>query len=119
MELEGKLGSKKCMYRSEDDIRIAKDYKKDWVNTWFLKGSIRNTRSCQVTPGGVLKKELTKIINEGNNKHDTQITEDGGKPVHYGLMVKDPLRPSGCIFGDPKCPVLTNYLKKINVEKIC
>ena len=84
------------MYRSGEQIREAKQQKKDWKNRWFLKGTIRNTRSCPVTPGGHLKKELAKVVNEGKVNNDIQIIEDGGKPVHCGLKVKDPLRPSGC-----------------------
>ena len=33
------------------------------------------------------------------------LVEDGGKPILTGLRVKDPSRPSGCIFGDTDCMV--------------
>ena len=60
--------------------------------------------SCPVTPGGVLKKNLSNVINK-NKVYQTQVIEDGGKPVHCGLRVKDPLRPHGCVFGDQNCIV--------------
>ena len=56
MESEIKTGVRKYFYRSGKQIREAKAKKKDWANTWFLKGDIKNTRSCPVTPRGVLKK---------------------------------------------------------------
>ena len=33
------------------------------------------------------------------------VIEDGGRPIHVGLKVRDPLRPKGCIFNDNTCLV--------------
>ena len=75
--------------------------KKDWANTWFLQGETVNT-------GGILKKRLNTVINEGKSKK-TKVIKDGGKPIHVGLMVKDPMRPHGCVFKDPDCIVRSDH----------
>ena len=36
------------------------------------------------------------------------MVEDGGRPIHIGLKVRDPMRPKGCIFNDPTCFVDSN-----------
>ena len=108
IETEVNSGKGKYIYRSGDEIRREKEKKKDWPNTWFLKGDVRNTRSCPVTPGGELKKALVKAVNVGDSR-SIQVIEDGGIPIHCNLMVKDPMRPIGCIFGDPKCIVNAKY----------
>ena len=99
-----KVGQRECLYRNGDDIRQAKIEKCDWANTWLLKGVVKDTVSCPVTPGRILKKNLSSVINK-NKVYQTQVIEDGGKPVHCGPKVKDPLRPHGCIFGDQRCLV--------------
>ena len=33
------------------------------------------------------------------------VIEDGGMPVHCGLMKSDPMRPNGCVFKDPNCMI--------------
>ena len=57
--------------------------------------------SCPVTPGGHLKRELTKTVNRGKEPGSILVIEDGGKPVHCGLRVNDPMRQKGCIYNDP------------------
>ena len=64
----------------------------------------KDTISCPVSSGGELKKKLNKIINKGKSSN-TKIIDDGERPVHGGLMVKDPIRPPGCVFEDPLCMV--------------
>ena len=56
-------GERKYLYRSSEEIRKSKSDSTSWANTWFLKGATRSTISCPVTPGGILKKELTKTVN--------------------------------------------------------
>ena len=103
MKHDIKVGTKQSLYRNGDMIRQAKLEKQDWSNTWFLQGEIKKTISCSVTPGGNLKRRLEKVINV--EKRDTKVIEDGGIPIHCGLRIKDPLRPPGCVFGDPLCMV--------------
>ena len=31
--------------------------------------------------------------------------EDGGRTIHSGLKMRDPMRPKGCVFSDPNCMV--------------
>ena len=97
---EIKAGNRKSLYRSGEEIRISRETSKDWPNTWFLQGETVNTVSCPVTPGGVLKKRLNDVVNDGRVTK-TKVIEDGVKPIHIGLMVKDPMRPNGCVFNDP------------------
>ena len=99
-----KVGKRRSLYRLGDEIQHQREMKKDWVNTWFLQGETVNTVSCPVTPGGILKKRLNTAINEGKSTK-TKVIEDGGKPIHVGLMIKDPMRPHGCVFSDPDCIV--------------
>ena len=104
MKDEVKSGVRVSLFRSRQQIVESKRNKKDWTNTWFLKGDTVGTISCPVTPGGVLKKTLNKQI---NSERDSKllIVEDGGCPVYNGLKVRDPMRGKGCIFGDPCCIV--------------
>ena len=57
---QARTGQRECYYRSGENIRRKKDESKNWSNTWFLKGNIKNTVSCPVTPGGILKKNLLR-----------------------------------------------------------
>ena len=59
-----KVGQRECLHRNGDDIRQAKIEKCDWSNTWFLKGVVKDTVSCPVTPGEMLKKNLSTVINK-------------------------------------------------------
>ena len=96
MMTDVKVGERETLYRSGNQIRKAKVEKCDWANTWFLKGVVKDKVSCPVTPRGILKKNLSFVINE--EVYQTQVIRDGGKPVHCGVKVNDPLRPHGCIF---------------------
>ena len=107
MRKEVDNGNRECMYRSGDEIRKCKNDKMDWANTWFLQGQVTNTVSCPVTPGATLKKHLSNQVNSGKS-HTTKVIEDGGLPIHIGLKVKDLMRPTGGIFGDPNCIVKSN-----------
>ena len=98
-------GERKHLYRSSEEIRKRKSDNTSWANTWFLKGATRSTISCPVTPGGGLKKELTKTVNSNKPPGSVLVIEDGGKPITSGLCVSDPLRPKGCVFGDTQCMV--------------
>ena len=91
MKKEIAQGLRSGLYRDGNQIAETKLSKKNWANTWFLKGNIKNTVSCPVTPGGVLKKELSKVINKGKTENDIQVIEDGGRPIHSGLSTGDPL----------------------------
>ena len=71
--------------------------KKDWPNTWILKGRTIGTISCMATPQGILKKRLNQALNRENGPH-ILVVEDGGNPVTTGLTTADPKRKdSGCI----------------------
>ena len=84
----------------------SKKNKKDWSNTWFLRGKISSTISCPFTPGINLKRSLNKVINNSRQANDKLLViEDGGIPIEIGLKVKDPMCPDGCIFGDTICIV--------------
>ena len=43
IESEIRTGNRKLIYRLGNQIRNAKQAKKDWPNTWFLKEDVRNT----------------------------------------------------------------------------
>ena len=101
-------GKRNCLYRSGTDIREKKAKDKSWANTWFLCDNTKSTISCPTTPGSQLKISLNKVVNPVNSIYRTQVIEDGGMPVHCGLMVRDPMRPSGCIYGDPNCMITSN-----------
>ena len=102
---EVRKGDREYIQRSGKEIREKKATSQCWANTWFLRENTKSTVSCSVTPGGILKKELNKVINPDGNQYRTQVIEDGGMPVHCGIMVSDPMRPNGCIFKDPNCMV--------------
>ena len=61
--------------------------------------------SCPTTPGRMLKRSLDRVVNRKSEEPRIQVIEDGGIPVHCGLMVSDPIRPSGCVFGNSDCMV--------------
>ena len=58
------LGDRASLYRSGKVIRKAQREQKSWSNTWFLKGDVKATVSCPVTPGGILKSKLSKTVNQ-------------------------------------------------------
>ena len=104
MKEEVKSGVRVSLFRSRQQIVESKRNKKDWTNTWFLKGNTVGTISCPVTPGGVLRKTLNRQINRDRDSN-LLVIEDGGCPIYNGLRVRDPSRSNGCIFGDPLCIV--------------
>ena len=102
---EIKIGMRQTLHRSGKEIRDRKSVSQNWANTWFLRENTIATVSCSATPGSRLKRTLNKAINPEGVQYRTQVIEDGGMPVHCGLMVSDPMRPNGCIFQDPNCIV--------------
>ena len=57
-------------------------------------------------PVGLLRSNLSRAINSIHPENEkVLVIEDGGMPITQGLKIKDPLRPSGCIFNDSRCPV--------------
>ena len=60
MKDEVRSGVRDSSFRNRQQIVESKRNKKDWTNTWFLRGNTVGTISCPVTPGGVLKKTLNK-----------------------------------------------------------
>ena len=104
-------GERNSMFRCKAEIVRAKQEKKIWANTWFLSGDIVGTISCPATPGGKLRKEIEKSVNtdRSNSEGKFLVVEDGGRPIHVGMRVNDPRRPSGCVFGDRDCIVDSKY----------
>ena len=100
---EIKSGKRQNLHRSGREIRDKKLQSQNWANTWFLRENTISTISCSATPGSRLKKALDRAINPEGVQFRTQVIEDGGMPVHCGLMVSDPMRPNGCVFQDPNC----------------
>ena len=49
-------GKRSSLYRDRKTIAMAKVEKKDWPNTWFLKGRTIGTISCMATPQGIIRK---------------------------------------------------------------
>ena len=98
------IGKRTSLYRDRKTIAMAKVEKKDWPNTWFLKGRTIGTISCIATPQGILKKRLNQAINDKNGPN-ILVIEDGGKPITAGLTTADPMREDGCIFKDDNCIV--------------
>ena len=108
MRAEVANGERCSIFRDKNQIIECKISKKDWSNTWYLKGDISNTVSCPITPGGVLRKELTKSLNSQRGENNRiLVIEDGGRPIHVGLKVRDPHRLDGCVFGQEACPVVS------------
>ena len=97
-------GKRTSLYRDRKSIAKAKVEKKDWPNTWFLKGRTIGTISCMAIPQGILKKRLNQVLNRENGPH-ILVVEDGGNPVTTGLTTADPKRKDGCIFQDSGCIV--------------
>ena len=94
---EARQGKRTSLYRDRKSIAKAKVEKKDWPNTWFLKGRTIGTISCMAIPQGILKKRLNQVLNRENGPH-ILVVEDGGNPVTAGLTTADPKRKdSGCI----------------------
>ena len=89
MKNEVANGVCESLYRSRKQIAESKLQKKDWANTWFLKGDVKATVSCQVTPGGILKSKLSQMVNKDRFDGKVQVIEDGGKPIYCGLRVND------------------------------
>ena len=92
MKSQVQSGERQSLYRSGEAIRMMKEQKKDWPNTWFIRGQVTGTVSCPVTPRSVLKRNLNRFINHGKTDKLTQVIEDGGQPVSSGLCIKDPHR---------------------------
>ena len=82
MKTEVRNGDRCSLFRDTKTILKCKQDKQDWSNTWYLKGNIKSTEFCPITPGGVLRKEVNKTVNinkeEGNK---VLVIEDGGRPI--------------------------------------
>ena len=116
MVTEINKGERDTPYRDGKTIRQSKIAKMNWSNTWFLKGNSTGTISCPTTPGGILKKSLSKKINANRSTYKQLfVIEDGGQPIHCGLRVADPMRPNGCIYGKSDCTVSKGNCNKIGV----
>ena len=61
-----------------------------------------------VTQEEELKKKLTTEVKK-DKIYQTKVIHDGGRPIHCGLRVKDPMQSSGCVFGDPNWLVKSKY----------
>ena len=96
------------LYRSGKEIIDKKSESKNWCNTWFLTENTKSMKSCSATLGSNLKMSPNKIVNPPNCKFRMQVIEDRGLPVHFGIMVSNPMRPNGCVYGDPDCIVIAN-----------
>ena len=96
------------LYRTRLEIQQAKQLKGgNTAATWFLRGENTCTIKVAATPGGALKKEMVKTL-ENVRAPDgglTKVVEKGGKPVMGGLQQSDPFKPDGCRFGDSDCLV--------------
>ena len=88
MRAEVDRGDKQSIFRNKQQIMMAKNDKKDWIITLYLKGEVLGTISRPITPGSVLKKNLNSAINPSRAVNDKLLViEDGGMPIHYGLRV--------------------------------
>ena len=120
-------GIRNSLFRNKEGIMNSKRKRKIWSNTWYLKGNTIGTMSCPTTPGGKLRKVIDSTINDDRSESEGKILiiEDGGRPIHSGIKIKDPCRPKGCIYGDINCIVDPNYhcdqTSKINkiTRKLC
>ena len=96
------------LYSTRLEIQQAKQLKGgNTAATWFLRGENTCTIKVAATPGGALKKEMVKTL-ENVRAPDgglTKVVEKGGKPVMGGLQQSDPFKPDGCRFGDSDCLV--------------
>ena len=101
-----RTGAIPSLNRNRKQIIQSKIDKKNWPNTWFLRGSTVGTVSCQVTPNSNLKKSLSKRINTNREGGTLQVIEDGGIPITAGIKVT--FQRPGCVFGDPQCIVTNN-----------
>ena len=73
-------------------------------SSWYLKGTIEKTISCQPTPGGILARTLKQHLNKGPVNR-ILVTEDGGTPILSGLRKAEPFHPQQCRYKDPNCIV--------------
>ena len=98
---DAKSGKLPSLYRDRRQILAAKVERKSWANTWFLKGQVAGTISCQATPNGELAREIQKAVNhERRPGNKLQVLEDGGQSVVSSMRTTDPFRQAGCIFGN-------------------
>ena len=103
---DSKAGIIKSLHRSKKEIMEAKLSRKSWANTWFLKGQVAGTMSCQATPGGTLAKIIQQNINSDRTPgNKLQVLEDGGRSITASLNTRDPFWNGGCVFGDINCIV--------------
>ena len=106
MKADVKSGKISDLYRHKNQIFRSKFDKKSWANTWFLKGEVSGTISCQATPNGEWSKAIQKTVNSNRKSgHKLQVLEDGGQSVVANLKTSDLSRQDGCIFGDRNCIV--------------
>ena len=63
MKAEITNGDRKSLFRNKQQIIDNKVAKKDWSNTWYLKGEVSSMISCPITPGSILTRSLKKVIN--------------------------------------------------------
>ena len=109
MKADVKSGKISDLYRHKNQIFRSKFDKKSWANTWFLKGEVSGTMSCQATPNGEWSKAIQKTVNSNRKSgHKLQVLEDGGQSVVANLKTSDLSRQDGCIFGDRNCIVKPN-----------
>ena len=72
---------------------------------WFVRGKVRSTVTVPITQGGNLARSIRdKLakIQAPNNR--TQVIEETGRPIHYGLKRMDINNTLGCQYIE-SCPV--------------
>ena len=97
-------GTRESRFRTGDQIRKHKIEKGGLSPaTWFLKGEIGSTISCQATPGSRLATILQTKCSQGSSGVRKVVLEEGGNPASLGLKKRDPFSTRGCKFKDPEC----------------
>ena len=103
---DARAGKIESLHRNRKQILKVKASRKSWANTWFLKGQMAGTISCQATPGGVLAKSIQQSVNVDRKPgNKLLVLEDGGQSIVSSLNIKDPFWKGGCVFEDTTCIV--------------
>ena len=106
MREEVENGVRQSMFRKKEEILRAKEAKGGHTaSTWFLKGEVVSTISCQATPGSLLVNKLQQKLGTTSEGKKRIVLEEGGEPVTIGLKRKNPFSTNGCKFGDNQCIV--------------
>ena len=106
MKRKVEMGEIVSLHRDRKQIIASKERKGGFqASTWYLQGSTSRTVRVDPTPGGILCKEVNKILNPEGCSERTHVVEEGGIPVTTSVRRNDPFYSGTCRYGDQNCIV--------------